>query len=171
MKYSLPFIIFTLVAMFLARGLYLDPQEIPSPLLDQPIPDLDLPALSDNDQRIVSSQLRGKPFLLNVFASWCAPCLEEHEYLMELASSGLISIYGLNYKDVSTNALEWLEKNGNPYTQIAVDSSGKAGIDLGVYGVPETFFVDAKGVIRFKYVGPLNRQVIREEILSRLGDK
>ncbi len=171
MKYSVPLIVFTCVVIFLARGLYLNPRQIPSPLINQPIPEINLPTLMDGVSRIKSSDLLGRPFLLNVFASWCAPCLEEHGLLMELADTKSVDIYGLNYKDTNLNALAWLGRNGNPYRLIAVDVNGKMGIDLGVYGVPETFFIDEKGVVRFKHVGPLTSKVINDEILTRINGK
>ena len=169
-KYLLPFIAFIFLAAFLARGLYLDPREIPSPLVGKKIPAANLPLLDRGEAKFNVSELTGQPFLLNVFASWCAPCLVEHPLISNLAAMKVIDIYWHSYKYDSSNTIAWLEKNGNPYLSVGVDAEGYYAIDLGVYGVPETFLIDSNGVILFKQVGPLTQEVIIDEILGRIED-
>ncbi len=137
---------------------------IPSPLIGQQAPAFELPTLTDH--RIVnSSSLRGKPYLLNIWASWCPGCRVEHELITSIADQGIIPVYGLSYKDAEHDATRWLERFGNPYTEVLVDQAGKVGIDYGVYGAPETFVIDAKGVIRHKHVGPLDIKTWEKELL------
>ncbi len=169
-KYLSPLLVFIVLAGFLAKGLYLNPKEIPSPLIGKKIPDFKLSGLSKESPLVFSDDLLGEPFIINVFASWCGPCLDEHPILIELADTKAIHVFGLNYKDNSSNALNWLEKHGNPYQSIGVDPKGVVAIDFGVYGVPETFLIDSDGFIRFKHVGPLNRETINEifKILEEL---
>ena len=167
-KFLIPLILFLVLISFLARGLFLNPQEIPSPLIGKKLPDFKLPSLINDSYIVRSDDLKGGPYLLNVFASWCLPCLEEHPLLLELSESGKLDVYGLNYKDQPKNALRWLEENGNPYKAIGIDADGAYSIDLGVYGVPESFLVDSEGVIAFKHVGPLNKDVIKNKILKKL---
>ena len=169
-KYLLPFIVFIFLAAFLAKGLYLNPQTIPSPLVGKKMPAANVPLLDRGETEFNVTELIGEPFLLNVFASWCAPCLVEHPLLSNLAAMNVIDIYGLSYKDNRSNTIAWLEKNGNPYVSVGVDAGGDYAIDLGVYGVPETFLIDSAGVILFKHVGPLTQEVIIEEILERIED-
>ncbi|MDO4905630.1 MAG: DsbE family thiol:disulfide interchange protein [Lautropia sp.] len=116
-----------------------------------------------------SRQLRGRPYLLNVWASWCAPCLQEHPQMLALAKARNIRLVGLNYKDQSQDALRWLKRHGNPFDQVVVDAKGRTAIDFGVYGVPETFLIDAEGQIRFKHVGPLNDEVLRRQLLPAIA--
>ncbi len=165
MRFFIPLAVFLLLAVFLGIGLTLNPREVPSPLIDKPAPAFSLPQLRDPQVTLTAESLRGKVWLLNVFASWCTPCLEEHPLLVELAAGGAVPIYGLNYKDARDAALKWLGRHGDPYTAVIVDPDGRAGIDYGVYGVPETFVIDRQGVIRFKHVGPLNRKVLEDRIL------
>jgi cytochrome c biogenesis protein CcmG/thiol:disulfide interchange protein DsbE len=164
-RFLIPLLVFALIAVFLWRGLSLNPREVPSPLIDKPAPAFTLPTLHDADGVVRTANLNGQVWLLNVFASWCTPCLQEHPYLMALAERRVVPIYGLNYKDGRDAALNWLNKHGDPYTNIAVDRDGRAGIDYGVYGVPETFVIDRDGVIRFKHIGPLTADVLEEEIV------
>ena len=149
-----------LIVLF-AIGLTRDPSKIPSPLIDQPAPAFDLPVLSGG--RLVSESLKGQPVLVNFWASWCTPCLQEHPLLMELARSG-VKIVGLNYKDEPQVAQQWLDRHGNPFALIAQDRDGRVGLDWGVYGVPETFVLDAGGLIRHKHIGPLTRQAWQDEV-------
>ena len=165
MRFFIPLAVFLLLAVFLGIGLTLNPREVPSPLIDKPAPAFSLPQLRDPQVTLTAESLRGKVWLLNVFASWCTPCLEEHPLLVELAAGGAVPIYGLNYKDARDAALKWLGRHGDPYTAVIVDPDGRAGIDYGVYGVPETFVIGRQGVIRFKHVGPLNRKVLEDRIL------
>jgi len=137
---------------------------IPSPLIGKAAPEFVLPTLNDH-RMLDSSSLRGKPYLLNIWASWCPGCRVEHELIMSIADQGIIPVYGLSYKDVEHDANRWLERYGNPYTEVLLDEAGKVGIDYGVYGAPETFVIDAKGVIRHKHVGPLDLKTWEQELL------
>lgn len=161
----LPLAAFTILAAFLGMGLTLNPRELPSPLIGKPAPDFSLPRLHAAQQLITPAQLRGRVWLLNVWASWCSSCRAEHEQLMALARREALPIYGLDYKDEREAGVAWLARHGNPYVASAFDAEGRAGIDWGVYGVPETFLVDAQGIIRYKHVGPLTRAVIEGQIL------
>ena len=164
-RFLIPLLVFVLIVVFLWIGLSLDPREVPSPLIDKPAPAFELPELRDSTRVIRSADLMGKVWLLNVFASWCTPCLEEHPYLLTLGKQGVVPLYGLNYKDSRDTALKWLNRHGNPYTGVIVDRDGRTGIEYGVYGVPETFVIDKLGMIRFKHIGPLTPQVLEEEIM------
>jgi cytochrome c biogenesis protein CcmG/thiol:disulfide interchange protein DsbE len=151
------------VAFFFA-GLGHDPSLVPSALIDKPAPSFKLPALLDGKPGLSSADLKGKVTLVNVFASWCVPCKEEHPLLMGLAKDGVV-LYGIDYKDKPEAARQLLAAMGNPYDRVGADSDGSTGIDWGVYGVPETYVVDSTGTIRYKQVGPLNREVIDNAIL------
>lgn len=168
-RHLIPLLVFVVIVGFLWAGLSLNPREVPSPLIDKPAPQFSLPQLRDPGNVIKTADLRGQVWLLNVFASWCTPCLQEHPYLLDLEKSGLVPVYGLNYKDRQEAALNWLNKHGDPYTGIVVDAEGRTGIEWGVYGVPETFVIDKQGVIRFKHIGPLTPEVIEEDILPLVG--
>lgn len=165
MRYAIPGAVFILLIVVLAIGLNLDPRYIPSPLIDKPFPSFRLPNLHDDATVIMHSDMTEKPRLLNVWASWCVACRIEHPLLIELANSGKIDIVGLNYKNERGEALAWLTRHGDPYSQIIHDRTGKLGIDLGVYGVPETFVIDSAGIIRHKHVGPISQIVLDNVIL------
>jgi cytochrome c biogenesis protein CcmG/thiol:disulfide interchange protein DsbE len=165
LRFLAPLLIFIVVAVFLAVGLKLDPREVPSPLIDKPAPQFELPRLLQMDGVVGTTDLRGEVWLLNVWASWCVACRVEHPLLNDLAAKRLIRIVGLNYKDAPADARTWLREFGNPYDIIAVDRQGEAGIDWGVYGVPETFVIDRSGVIRYKHIGPLDAKVLNETIV------
>ncbi|PKM11887.1 MAG: DsbE family thiol:disulfide interchange protein [Gammaproteobacteria bacterium HGW-Gammaproteobacteria-3] len=154
-KYSVPLVIFIVLAIFLALGLTLNPREIPSPLIDKPAPTFSLPRLQNPEQSLSPSDLKGQVWLLNVWASWCVSCRAEHPVLNRLAQQKLAVIIGLNYKDESDSAKNWLSHWGNPYDASVVDAEGRAGIDWGVYGVPETFVMDKQGRVRYKHTGPI----------------
>ena len=164
-RYLLPLGVFIVLAGFLAVGLRLDPREVPSPLVGKPAPAFTLPLLDAPGQTLSTQDLRGKVWLLNVWASWCVACRHEHPLLVELAKSGVVPIYGLNYKDERADAMKWLGQFGNPYTASISDTAGRVGIDFGVYGVPETFVIDKAGVIRHKVIGPITPDALRDEIL------
>jgi cytochrome c biogenesis protein CcmG/thiol:disulfide interchange protein DsbE len=164
-KRFLPLCIFVVLVGFLAIGLTLNPREVPSPLINKPVPPFKLAVLSAPDQTIAAQDLTGKVWLLNVWASWCVACRIEHPILVELAKTKEVPIYGLNYKDKSPAAVAWLANFGNPYVASLVDGDGLVGIDLGVYGVPETFVVDKQGVIRHKHIGPVTPEALRDTIL------
>ena len=151
----IPIGIFLLLSLFLWRGLSLDPHHLPSVKIGAPLPDMVLPQLEHGPQSFHFTELKGKVSLLNVWASWCEACVEEQVFMMQLARNG-VPIYGLNYKDKREDALAWLNQWGNPYQMIGQDVNGLAAIDLGVYGAPETFVVDKKGIIRYRQVGIMN---------------
>ena len=161
----LPLVIFVLLVGFLAVGLKLDPREVPSPLIGKAAPAFELPILDQPQKRFVPADMRGKVWLLNVWASWCVSCRDEHPVLVELSKKDLLPILGLNYKDQGEDAQRWLKQFGNPYQLSAVDADGRIGIDYGVYGVPETYLIDADGVIRYKQIGPLTPAVLEEKVL------
>jgi cytochrome c biogenesis protein CcmG/thiol:disulfide interchange protein DsbE len=165
LRYLIPLVIFIVLAVFLAIGLTRDPHELKSVLINKPAPAFRLPQLKAADKMISNEDMRGKVWLLNVWASWCVACREEHPYLLEYAKSGVVPIYGLNYKDRREDALATLDELGDPYTVSAVDFDGRVGIDFGVYGAPETYVIDQGGTIRFKYVGPMMPDVWKEKIL------
>ena len=170
LKLYLPVIIFVLLGALLWRGLCLDPRTLPSVLIDKPLPEFELPALQQPTRMVGKQDMLGEPFLLNVWGSWCPPCLQEHPVLMSIHDAGELPVYGINSKDIRINALEWLEDNGNPYELNAVDADGRLGIDLGVYGYPETYLVDSDGVIRFKHVGPITFQIWEQELMPALAE-
>lgn len=163
-RYLVPLAVFVLMLGFLGVGLGLKPHELPSPLVDKAAPAFDLPTLAAPEHRLTPRDLRGQVWLLNVWASWCTACREEHAALVELAGRGAVPIYGLNYKDQRADALGWLGRFGNPYVASLSDADGRVGIDYGVYGVPETFVIDKTGVIRGKLVGPVTAERYREVI-------
>jgi cytochrome c biogenesis protein CcmG/thiol:disulfide interchange protein DsbE len=164
---SLPLIGFLVLLWFLWRGLGNDPSLLPSVLIDQPLPAFQAPTLSDPGKTVSSDDLKGEIALLNVWATWCPSCRAEHEMLNKLANQG-VAIYGVNYKDDRELALNWLERLGNPYRFNIDDSAGQLGIDLGVYGAPETYLLDARGIIRYRRVGAVDDRVWREEFLPRI---
>lgn len=168
-KYLLPVILFFILTSFLFVGLYRDPTEVSSPLVGKPVPQFSLPRLDNSEALFSEREFLGKVSLLNVWASWCVACLEEHPVLSELANRNAIIIYGLNYKDDVTKAHQYLVEHGNPYLANAVDAFGRVGIEWGVYGVPETFVVDKKGVIRYKHIGVVTQQDVEEKLLPLIG--
>lgn len=157
-RFLLPLIIFLVVIIILWRGLSLHPNQVPSPLIDKPAPAFSLTQLSSKSLT-TNKDFIGHITLLNVWASWCHACAQEHAFLLELAKNEYLSLYGLNYKDNPINAKKWLEQYGNPYRTVALDLAGQVAIDLGVYGAPETFLIDKKGIIRYKQIGPITPQV------------
>lgn len=163
----LPFIVFVILAVFLWRGLYLEPQKLPSSELGHPLPEFNLPVLGQPQQSLNPQVLHGQIALLNVWASWCEACVEEQVFLLDLAKQG-IPIYGINYKDHSADALHWLQEWGNPYRLIGEDRQGKLAIDLGVYGAPETFLIDEQGVIQYRHAGIVDQQSWQQEFLPRI---
>ena len=169
-KFLIPIGLFVLIGMLLAYGLRLDPRKIPSPLVDKPLPAFSLPTLEDPKKVVTNADLRGRVVLINVWASWCVACKQEHPILIELARRKQIALIGLNHKDTATDALNVLRADGNPYEMVIVDANGRTGIDWGVYGVPESFIVDKDGIIRHKFVGPITPRVW-EEILWPLIQK
>lgn len=169
-RFAIPLAVFIVLVAFLAIGLGHDPRTVPSPLINKPAPDFRLAQLHEPTMTFTAQEMRGQVWLLNVWASWCVSCREEHPLLVELARSKAVPIYGLNYKDKRDDALAWLTEFGNPYLLSATDTDGRIGIDYGVYGVPETYLIDRDGVIRFKQVGPLTPGVLKDEILPLVKD-
>ena len=160
----IPIILFLLLSFFLWRGLSLDPHHLPSAVVGKSLPDFILPQLQNSQNKLASIELRDRVVLLNVWASWCQACIDEQAFLLQLAREG-VPIYGLNYKDKSEHALQWLAQWGNPYRLTAQDIEGKVAIDLGVYGAPETFVIDKQGIIRYRHAGVMNQQIWSKEIL------
>ncbi len=163
-RYLVPLGVFLLLAAFLAVGLKLDPREVPSPFIGKPAPALDLPTLN-GAERITGESLRGRVWVLNVWASWCVACRAEHELLNAFAAQSPITLVGLNYKDATADARQWLANLGNPYTVVAVDANGDTGIEWGVYGVPETFVMDKQGIVRYKHIGPVDQGAMDNTIV------
>jgi len=165
LRFAIPLLIFGVIAAFLFKGLNMNPREIPSPLIGKSVPEFSLPLLEQPETQITDKDLLGKPYLLNVWATWCVSCRAEHETLVQLARTGKVDIYGLNWKDESFKAQAWLRQLGNPYVANIFDEKGCTAIDLGVYGAPETFVVDSKGVIQYKHAGPVTPQLVTETLL------
>jgi cytochrome c biogenesis protein CcmG, thiol:disulfide interchange protein DsbE len=156
--------IFLALCALLAVGLRLDPREVPSPLIGKPAPAFELPLLAAPDKTFSQKDMLGKVWILNVWASWCSPCLVEHPVIARLAASGAAPVVGLNYKDARQDALPWLARNGNPFFVSVFDGAGRIAIDYGVYGVPETYVIDRRGVIRYKRIGPLTPEILSEKV-------
>ncbi len=163
--YLLPVGVFVLVAVFFAVGLTMNPREIPSALIGRPVPAFALPPVAGRQLGLSSADLKGEVSLVNVFASWCAACRDEHPVLMGLAARKLVPIHGLNYKDKPEDARRWLDTLGDPYTRTGADLNGRVAIEWGVYGVPETFVVDRNGRIAYKHIGAMTPKVLDEKIL------
>jgi len=165
-----PVLLFVLLGVLLAVGLTISDhkEDLPSPLIGKPIPEFTLPLLGQPDKTITQADLIGEPFLLNVWASWCATCRFEHPLIESLAASGALRVIGLNYRDEEADAQRWLQRFGNPYAMNLADPSGRTSIDFGVYAAPESFLVDASGTIVYKQIGALTQEVIDKEILTRL---
>ena len=164
-RFLIPMALFVVLVGFLAVGLRLDPREVPSPLVDKPAPSFELPQLANPDLKFSPVEMKGKVWLLNVWASWCVSCRQEHPLLVALAKSGAVPIYGLNYKDARADGLRWLSQFGDPSIIRLFDADGRVGIDYGVYGVPETYLIDKAGVIRYKHIGPVTRDALDQKIL------
>jgi cytochrome c biogenesis protein CcmG/thiol:disulfide interchange protein DsbE len=168
LKLFLPLILFAFLALFLFRGLGLDPQELPSALIDRPLPEFALPALGQ-ERQLTRADVTGEAALFNVWATWCVSCRVEHPYLQQLADLG-VRIYGVNYKDEDDAALRWLQELGDPYLANIADREGSLGLDLGVYGAPETYLVDAAGIVRYRHVGVVDERVW-QDVLAPLYQK
>ncbi len=164
-RFLIPLAIFVGLVVLLAAGLYLDPRRVPSPLIDKPAPTFSLPSLAADQGPVSPKNYAGKVWLLNVWASWCVACRAEHPILNEFAQRNMVPLVGLNYKDTRADANRWLEERGDPYSIVAVDADGRVGIDWGVYGVPETFVVDKHGVIRYKQIGEITPDALRNTII------
>lgn len=166
--FAVPIVVFALIALGFCLGLGINPQILPSALIDEPAPQFDLPPLWGHQQGFSTADLKGHVSLVNTFASWCAPCRMEHPVLNKLAALKRVPIYGIDYKDQGEAGAKWIETLGDPYTRIGADT-GRVGIDWGVYGVPETFVVDRNGRIRYKHVGPLSEDDVNRTILPMVA--
>lgn len=164
-RFLIPLALFIVLVGFLAVGLRLNPREVPSPLINKPAPAFTLPELTDPQRMFSEKDMLGKVWLLNVWASWCVSCREEHPVLVAFSKRKIVPVYGLNYKDDRKDALAWLARLGDPYTMSIMDRDGRIGIDYGVYGVPETYVIDKQGVIRYKQIGPVTPEVLEAKIL------
>ncbi|WP_290593704.1 DsbE family thiol:disulfide interchange protein [Arenimonas sp. SCN 70-307] len=168
----LPLVAFAALAVLLGVGVMMnsgkDTSALPSPLLGKPAPDFALPVLGEPDRIITRESLLGAPYLLNVWGSWCPACRDEHPVITRLAESGRIRVIGYDYKDEPEEAFRWLAQFGNPYDLIIADVEGRAALDWGIYGAPETFLVDAQGMIRWKFVGPLTDEIVQQQLLPVL---
>lgn len=167
-RYLIPLAAFLVLTGFLMKGLWLDPHQVPSPLIDKPAPQFRLTQVADPAKTLSRDEMLGKVWLLNVWASWCVSCREEHPVLVEFAKTGLVPIYGLDYKDTRDEALKWLGQLGNPYQASLFDQDGRVGIDYGVYGVPETYVIDRTGTIRYKQIGPITPEILHDTIVPLL---
>lgn len=164
-RFFLPLAIFVGLLWFLYTGLSLNPREIPSALINKPTPSFELAQLHTPDKKLGNADMKGKVWLLNVWGSWCASCRYEHPFLNQLAKEQVVPIIGLNWKDKPEDAKAWLAKFGDPYMASVSDLDGRIAIDFGVYGAPETFVIDATGMIRYKHTGPIDAMVLREKLL------
>lgn len=169
-RYLAPVAVLLALLALLAIGLRHDPREVPSPLVGKPAPALSLARLEQPDTLLRIEDLKGRPVLVNYFASWCAACVDEHPFLMQLASRG-IEIIGVDYKDTPEDVRAWLGRHGNPYRAVISDPQGSAGLDWGVYGAPETFVLDAQGTIVYKQIGAMNESVWETRIAPYFGGK
>ncbi|MCW2238248.1 DsbE family thiol:disulfide interchange protein [Azospirillum canadense] len=166
--FLLPLLLFVGVGVAFLLGFERDPRDIPSALIDKPAPEFALAPLPGHKEGVSSAMLKGDVTLVNVFASWCIPCKAEHPVITRLSKELGVTVRGINYKDKTEDALDWLKRNGDPYASIGADQDGRVSIDWGVYGVPETYLIDRQGRIRFKQVGPLTPQVVDEQILPMI---
>jgi len=169
-RFALPLLAFAvLIAVFVA-GLRQDPSNIPSPLLQHPAPQFAIPSLQDPDVLVGSKNYENQLALVNIWATWCPGCRQEHGFLLQLAQEGSIPIFGLNWRDDRAEALRWLQSLGNPYIATAFDVDGRIGIDWGAYGAPETFLVDRNGIVIHKHIAPLNREIWERDFVPRIRD-
>lgn len=165
MRFLIPLGVFAVMVLFLGIGLTLNPREVPSPLIGKPAPAFQLSRVADAGQTLSPEDFKGQVALVNVWASWCVSCRQEHPVLLQLARQNVVPIYGLNYKDQREAAQGWLNQHGNPYIASAFDADGRVGINWGVYGVPETFVIDKAGLIRHKHTGPVTPESLDQELL------
>jgi len=172
-KFLLPLGAFALLAVVLAIGIKRAPEKsvIASAIIGKPAPQFTLPSLTDPSARVSTAALQGKPYVLNVWGTWCVECRVEHQSLLEVQRLGQVPIIGLNWKDDDAGALEWISQLGNPYAQIAVDKDGRTAIDWGVYGAPETFLIDAKGIVIHKHVGPMSLDIWKRDFEPRIASR
>jgi cytochrome c biogenesis protein CcmG/thiol:disulfide interchange protein DsbE len=168
-RYLAPLAIFVVIAALFYRGLFMNPNDVPSPLIGKPVPTFSLPTVIDPQDVVTTQTLAGRVSLVNVWGTWCVECRHEHAFLVELANAGL-PIYGLNVRDDRTAAIDWLGRLGNPYVSSGFDPEGKAAIDWGVTGAPETFLIGANGTILHKHISPLTPQIWQRDFLPLLRE-
>ncbi|MFY2765129.1 DsbE family thiol:disulfide interchange protein [Arenimonas sp. MALMAid1274] len=168
----LPLLAFIALAVLLGVGVKMnsgkDTSAIPSPLIGKPAPAFSLPVLGEPSRMISNADLRGEPYLLNVWGSWCPACRDEHPVITQLAQDGVVKVIGYDYKDSPEDAQRWLDQFGNPYALVITDQDGRAALDWGIYGAPESFLVDAEGIVRWKFIGPITPEVVREQLMPEL---
>lgn len=169
-KTLIPLILFVVLLVFLAIGLTRDPREVPSPLINKPAPTFSLPQLHAPQTSFDSKSMLGQVWLLNTWASWCVACREEHPVLMDYAKTKTVKLIGLDYKDKPEEGKKWLARFGNPYDLSISDLDGRVGIDFGVYGVPETFLIDKQGLIRYKHIGPITPEALKDKIIPLIQE-
>ena len=169
-KFLIPLLLFIVLVVFLAIGLNRDPHEVPSPLIGKAAPVFEISQLGEINKSFSPASMKGQVWILNVWASWCVACREEHPVLVELAKSQVAPLIGLDYKDKREDALAMLAKQGNPYLLSAFDADGRVGINYGVYGVPETYIIDQLGVIRFKHIGPITIDLLNQKIFPLVSE-
>jgi cytochrome c biogenesis protein CcmG/thiol:disulfide interchange protein DsbE len=167
-KFIVPFVLFLLMGVFLYVGLQRDPRYVPSPLIGKAAPEFTLPSLQDPAYTVSSSELTGRPWLLNVWGTWCGGCRQEHDVLLEIARQNTVPMVGLNWKDDDAAAKRWLRDLGNPYAVVAVDQDGRTAVDWGVYGAPETFLIGPDGTVLYKHIAPMTLEIWRTEFLPRI---
>ncbi|HET7922637.1 MAG TPA: DsbE family thiol:disulfide interchange protein [Gammaproteobacteria bacterium] len=166
--YALPVLVLLALLALFTRGLFLNPKLVPSPLIGKQAPAFSLPRLREPQRQLTLDDFKGRVVLLNVWGTWCVACRDEHETLMQLAKRDVVPIYGFDYNDQRPAALDWLKREGDPYTAVGFDPDGSATINWGVYGAPETFLLDRHGVIRHKYIGPLTPDLVEHDLLPRV---
>lgn len=169
-KALIPLVVFAVLVVFLALGLTRDPSVVPSPLINKPAPTFVAPQLMAPDKQFAAKDMLGQVWLLNVWASWCVACRQEHPVLMDFAKTKTAPLVGLDYKDVPADGLKWLARFGDPYDVTITDRDGRIGIDFGVYGVPETFLIDKAGMIRYKHIGPVTVEALRDTIVPLIRE-
>lgn len=169
LKYLIPGLAFLVLAGFFYKGLFLNPREVPSPLIGKPAPHFQLEDLREPEITFATADMLGKPAVLNVWATWCTGCRQEHPFLMQLARSGEVALYGMNYRDERPKALDWLRRLGDPYVRVGYDPEGMGSLDWGVYGSPETFLIDPQGTIVYKHLGPMSSRVWETEFRPRIA--
>jgi len=168
--FLVPLLAFAGLVAFMAMGLNRDPHLVPSPLIDHPAPNFQLPQLQVSGKTFTPAAFKGQVWMLNVWASWCVSCREEHPVLLKFSRTHLVPLVGLDYKDQPADALKWLNDYGDPYTLTVVDADGRVGIDYGVYGVPETYVIDKAGMIRYKQIGPVTPEALQQTILPLIAE-
>ena len=168
MRFVLPLVLFLALSVFLALGLDRDPQYIPSPFIGKPVPAFTLESLESPAEKVSTQDFAGRAYVINVWGSWCPACYDEHPMLLEYAAQNELPIVGLNWKDTREKGIRWLNRLGDPYVANAFDPVGDAGINLGVYGAPESFLIGADGIVLYKHVGPLTPDVWRDQFLARV---